>query len=226
MSKRHCRQTKCSQKLDNGNCCIQGKDNLPVQCVGAWAEDKYFFLETYLNATRKTREKFSDQGNAVFIDLFAGPGISIVKHNKREIKSGGVRAIEREEAAFNESILIDRCESNTNALSKRLEKYRNVHIKCGDSNQLVDALVAHLKRKSYRYHFAYIDPFGPDGLKFDTIRKLASLQRMDMLIHFPIGPINRNLPVWLKKDQTILDDFLGTTAVSYTHLTLPTKRIV
>jgi hypothetical protein len=35
---------------------------------------------------------------------------------------------------------------------------------------------------------------------------------MDMLIHFPIGAIKRNLGVWLKKEgSTILDEFLGTT---------------
>jgi hypothetical protein len=33
---------------------------------------------------------------------------------------------------------------------------------------------------------------------------------MDILLHFPIGAIKRNLGMWLKSKSTILDDFLGT----------------
>lgn len=33
---------------------------------------------------------------------------------------------------------------------------------------------------------------------------------MDMLIHFPIGAIKRNLKNWIKSKNTILDNFLGT----------------
>ncbi|MBF0556241.1 MAG: three-Cys-motif partner protein TcmP [Nitrospirae bacterium] len=84
------------------------------------------------------------------------------------------------------------------------------HVECGDSNELVKMLVPKLLRKSYRYHFAFVDPFGPDGLKFNTLRELAKLDRMDMLIHFPIGAIKRNLKTWEKSGGTILDEFLGT----------------
>jgi len=33
---------------------------------------------------------------------------------------------------------------------------------------------------------------------------------MDILLHFPIGAIKRNLETWRKSKNTILDDFLGT----------------
>jgi hypothetical protein len=33
---------------------------------------------------------------------------------------------------------------------------------------------------------------------------------MDILLHFPIGAIKRNLRIWLRTNSTILDDFLGT----------------
>lgn len=57
----------------NGNCMAPGVDLLPVQCVGPWVEDKYYFLGRYLQATRFAREKFASRNNAVYIDLFAGP---------------------------------------------------------------------------------------------------------------------------------------------------------
>jgi three-Cys-motif partner protein len=87
---------------------------------------------------------------------------------------------------------------------------RHCAIRCGDSNRVVDDLVAQLSLHSYRYHFAFVDPFGPKALHFQTIAKLAQLRRMDMLIHFPIGAIKRNLKVWLQKQDAALDNFLGT----------------
>ncbi len=68
MKIRSCNLQTC--KDSTGNCSIPGADGLPVQCVGAWVEDKYFFLEQYLNASCEARRKFADKGNAVFIDLF------------------------------------------------------------------------------------------------------------------------------------------------------------
>lgn len=208
MNNRSCKTDNC--KDDNGSCPILGTDNLPVQCVGPWVEDKYFFLERYLNASCEARRMFSDNGNAVFIDLFSGPGKCIIKDSQKEIYSGGMRALQREEAPFNEYYYFDISKINKEALEKRTAGKTGIHIEEGDSNILVNKLVSLLLKKPYRYHFAFIDPFGPDGLKFDTIRSLAKLNRMDMLIHFPIGAIKRNLKNWLKSKDTILDSFLGT----------------
>jgi len=204
---RICRKD-CKNK--NGNCLILGTDKLPLQCVGIWVEDKYYFLEKYLNASCEARRKFSDKGNAVFIDLFAGPGKCIVRNQRREILNGGLRALAREEAPFNEYYYFDINEVNVDALRQRTSGNSNCYIKCGDSNMLVKELIKDLLNKHYRYHFAFIDPFSPDALNFETITELAKLKRMDMLIHFPIGAIKRNLNHWIKKEDSILDNFLGT----------------
>lgn len=208
MTIRNCKKQGC--KDEHGNCPIPGSDGLSVQCVGPWVEDKYFFLEKYLNASCEARRKFADQNNAVFIDLFAGPGRCIIKNEKREIDSGGIRAFKRDEAPFNEYFYFDISSVNTKALEKRMNSKSKCNVRCGDSNSLINELVETLSQKPYRYHFAFIDPFGPDGLKFETLRNLAKLNRMDMLLHFPIGSIKRNLRTWLKNKDTILDDFLGT----------------
>lgn len=207
MTIRNCKKQGC--KDEHGNCPISGSDGLPVQCVGTWVEDKYFFFEKYLNASCEVRRMFADKGNAVFIDLFAGPGKCIIKNEKREIDSGGVRALKRDAAPFNEYFYFDISKANELALKKRSNTIANCHVKGGDSNELIDNLVKTLLKQPYRYHLAFIDPFGPDGLKFETLRKLAQLDRMDMLIHFPIGAIKRNLRLWKRKSNTILDNFLG-----------------
>lgn len=204
----NCGKDNCKDEF--GNCLIPGSDNLPVQCVGPWVEDKYFFLEQYLNATREARRKFTEKENAVFIDLFSGPGKCVIRDEKSEINSGGIRALNRDEAPFNEYHYFDINETNAKALEKRTINSLNCHIKCGNSNLLINDLVKSLLKQYWRYHFAFIDPFGPDGLKFNTIRELAKLERMDMLIHFPIGAIKRNLNTWINRPNNILDGFLGT----------------
>jgi len=208
MTLRNCKKQSC--KDADGNCPIPGSDGLPVQCVGPWVEDKYFFLEKYLNASCEARRKFSDKNNAVFIDLFAGPGKCIIKNEKREIDSGGIRAFKRDEAPFNESFYFDISSVNKTALEKRINSKSNCNIRCGDSNTLINELVITLSQMPYRYHFAFIDPFRPGDLKFETLRNLAKLNRMDILLHFSIGAIKRNLGSWLRSKSTILDDFLGT----------------
>ena len=207
---RNCCWPNC--KDEDGNCQMLGADKLPVQCVGSWVEDKFYFLEKYLNASSEARRKFADKNNAVFIDLFSGPGKCIIKDEKREIDSGGFRAFHRDEAPFNEYFCFDISESNTAALNRRINTKTNCHVQCGDSNILIKELVPKLLKQKYRYHFAFIDPFGPDGLKFDTLKMLAKLDRMDMMIHFPIGAIKRNVKSWMKNDNNILDNFLGTNA--------------
>ncbi len=132
---RNCKSDNCKDK-DN-NCPILGSDSLPVQCVGSWAEDKYFYLERYLNASREARRKFSNKGNAVFIDLFAGPGKCVIRYENKEIDGGGIRVLNRDEAPFNEYFYFDINEINANALTKRTSKPSNCNIICGDSNVLI-----------------------------------------------------------------------------------------
>lgn len=222
---RDCEKQGCKDK--NNNCYILGHDNLPVQCIGSWAEDKYFFLERYLDASREARRKFENNGNAVFIDLFAGPGKCVIRKENREIDSGGMRALNIKRVPFNHYIYFDINEANIEALKKRAVGNHNCSVECGDSNILVAQLVANLQKSRYdKYHFAFIDPFGPDGLKFTTLGELAKLKRMDMLIHFPIGAIQRNWQTWLQKENAILDDFLGTNIWRESLVGISGKRIV
>ena len=207
MTRRSCKKDRCKDSA--GNCPTMGSDGLPVQCVGPWVEDKYFFLERYLTASSEARKKFAEKGNAVFLDLFSGSGKCIIENEDREIDGGGLRAFKDVPVPFNEYNYFDISKANVEALRRRLNS-TICNVECGDSNELVNMLVPKLLQKSYKYHFAFIDPFGPDGLKFNTLRELAKLGRMDMLIHFPIGAIKRNLKAWVKSSSTILDDFLGT----------------
>lgn len=213
--------TNCIKKLKNGNCIIPGSDNLPVQCVGPWVENKYFFLEKYLNISRAARKKFSEKENAVFIDLFSGPGKCYINSKsyikKNEIDNGSLRVIKRDEAPFNYFYFFDIDESNIKALKERILNYnKSTYDKCAfypyDSNSYIKDLTTRLLLNSWRYHFVYIDPFGPEELKFSTIDQLSKLKRIDILLHFPIGAIKRNYKSWKETEKNILNDFLGTNS--------------
>ncbi|MBM3713124.1 MAG: three-Cys-motif partner protein TcmP [Actinobacteria bacterium] len=219
-SNRKC-STNCVKKLSNGNCEIPASDNLPVQCVGPWVENKYYFLEKYLNISRAARKKFSEKNNAVYIDLFSGPGKCFInsktqKKNK-EIDNGALWVAKMDEAPFNEFYFCDIDESNIKSLKTRVYNYNEyLYSKCKfnnvDSNIFVKDMVEKLLLKNWRYHFAYIDPFGPKALKFTTIAELSKLNRIDILLHFPLGAIKRNYKSWSEKEINILNNFLGTNA--------------
>jgi three-Cys-motif partner protein len=198
-------------KNASGNCHVPGDDGLPLQCVGPWVENKYFFLERYVDATRGARKKYTDRGNSVFIDMFAGPGRCVVQGEKREIEGGCLRVLNYGGTPFSEHHFMDIDETNINALKMRLKGFSNCQFEVGDANVLAADLRKTLLTKAYRYHFAYMDPFGPVGLKWSTIEALAELPHVDLLIHFPIGAIKRNVKQWLPLEKmTILDEFLGT----------------
>src|SRR3972149_7926399 len=196
------------KEINDRNCPFIFEDGEALQCVDTWAEEKFYYLENYLNATWRARNKFTEWNNAVFLDLFAGPGKSIIRKEKRIINGGAFRAANREKAAFNKIILNDLSGSNCRALKKRI---KSAEIYNDDANVIAERIVRDLKRERFdKYHFVFLDPFAPSHLKFATLKKLSELTRIDVMINFPIGGIRRNYKKWIGEEESILDDFLGT----------------
>lgn len=205
-----CIDNDCSNKNNTDyNCAYSSEeDGKVVQCVDRWAEDKFFYFDRYLDATRKARTKYSQYANAVYVDLFAGPGKCRIKILKKEIPGGALRAASLREASFSRLILNDLSRNNCAALSERIAE---AEIYNGDANIIVEAVVNDLLAAKYdKYHFVFLDPFATENLKFATIEQLSKLKRIDIMINFPIGPIRRNYKKWLSGGGAILDEFLGT----------------
>src|SRR5262249_12367456 len=78
----------------------------------------------------------------------------------------------------------------------------------GDCNQQIDQVLANVPE--HGLNIALIDPFALQALKFDTLRRLAELKRMDLVIHFPSADIKRNLGQHEKTRQW-LNEALGTS---------------
>ena len=206
LKNRKCRDT-------TGNCLVRGSDGFPLQCVGPWAEDKHFYLKRYLEATREARNKYSRYGNAVYVDLFSGPGKSIIRDEQREILGGGLIATTLDQVPFNEYWFCDLLPNNIEALKNRIGSEKKGQYYVGDANVKITEMVSLLNQAPYdRYHFIFVDPFGLKALKFPTIAKLAELKRLDVLLNFPLMPMKRNIPQWLQDNgqEVALDEFLGT----------------
>jgi three-Cys-motif partner protein len=75
----------------------------------------------------------------------------------------------------------------------------------GKAAETVDRIISRLNK--WALHFAFVDPYSLGLLEFEIIRKLATLNRMDILIHVSVQDMNRNLRKYIKKQGSALDVF-------------------
>jgi len=162
----------------NGNCTSLDSDGLAVQSVGEWSPQKHERLKLYIEATRAVRAKFlppKGNGGAAFIDIFAGPGRARVRDQPSVVDGSPLVALAHTAAPFTKAILCDLDSENVN----------RVEIIQGDCNQEISRIVQLIP--PYGLNVALIDPFGAKDFKWKTIAQLGSVERMDLLLHFPTG---------------------------------------
>ncbi len=202
-----CEQS-CDRKQRNGNCPDPADDGLAVQCVGPWESDKHEPLGRYIKATRGPRKNYLPpvgRGGAAYIELFAGPGRARVWSTGRVVDGSPLIALKHEDAPFTMLILCEKDPENAAALRKRTEHDQRVVVIEGDCHERIDDIIA--ATPPLGLNFALIDPFSLDQLRFDTVAKLARVQRMDLLIHLPTMDIKRNFG---RGAQARLTKALGT----------------
>lgn len=198
----------------NGNCTNPGPDDLPVQCVGAWAEDKHDYVQRFIGASRGARMKYlkatgsRPAGGAAYIELFAGPGMARVKATGDIIDGSPLIAAKHSEAPFSHLLFADKEKENIDAIEARLAALsRPAQLFRGDSNTLIGEIVRQIPQ--YGLNLAFVDPFSTGQLSFDTLRVLAQVTRMDLILLFPTGmDIKRNFDRSAEK----ITRFLGTDA--------------
>lgn len=212
-------------RKQNGNWVQVGDDGLPVQDVGVWALDKHRYLENYIKASSGPRGTFLkprgdgyQPAGAGFVDLFAGPGRARIRETSEFIAGSTILALEHDRQPFTKVVAVDLDEENVTALRARTAKYgARANVLAGDCNLIIDEVIRRVPE--YGLNLALIDPYGLEPLHFETLRRLAELQRMDLIIHFPIADMKRNI---LHEDnrenyQRFIDRFLGKH-VEITHL--------
>jgi three-Cys-motif partner protein len=170
-------------------------------------ETKHEIVRRFIHASAPTRRKWLGPrgGGSAFIDLYAGPGRGRVRETKAFVAGSPLIALQHDTAPFTHVVVSELSPVNVAALRERTAAdAARVHISQGDCNTMIDEMVSRIPRRGL--NLALVDPYGLKALSFETLKKLASFEWMDMIIHFPTGAIKRN---W-KSAGPWLDRFLGT----------------
>lgn len=197
----------------DGNDPIVGEDGLPVREVGAWSKNKHYFLERYIDAfttSMKDKPRWSGLG---YVDLFAGPGMCRIRNSREQIDGSPLIALNapRESKSFNAFFFADKSPDALNAIEKRFtarSAHAKPHVYVGDCNETIDKIVKDMDR--HALYLAFIDPTGLD-VHFDTIRKLTSMRRVDLIISIMDRlDLVRNIRAYYYPRKSLnLDTFLG-----------------
>ncbi len=184
-------------------------DGLSVRSSGIWALEKLDYLERYINIFETAmREKFSRN----YIDLLAGPGKNRIRKTG-EVRLGSPLLALTTPHPFTGYYFVDMERAATQALIQRCSVWdfsSRVNIYTDDCNIVVDEIVEILKRNEQRsLNLAFLDPEGLE-LQWNTVAKLATVQRMDLIINYPQGGLNRSMSNLIDAPgQTGVDRFFG-----------------
>jgi len=151
-------------------------------------------------------------GARVYIDLFAGAGISLIKDTSRKVLTSPMLALDIPDK-FDKYIFCELDPANLDALQQRVErKYSNtvnVQYIQGDANLMTDKIVESIPSHSKSFtvmSFCFLDPFKAENLCFSTIEAISK-KYIDFLILVPIGmDMNRTKEL----DNKNIDKFVGT----------------
>jgi len=136
---------------------------------------------------------------AAYIELFSGPGRSLIRGTKRIIDGSPLVAFKAAEASvpFTEMHFNDFDAQKSSAVDARIRALGGAPICYSDpADVAVDKMVAAANPSGL--HFAFLDPYNLEGLSFDIIRKLSKL-KVDMLIHVSVQDLQRNLDDYSKQ---------------------------
>jgi three-Cys-motif partner protein len=180
-------------------------DRLPARLTGQWVHGKKYYFCRYLDImTRGVGRKWD--GNLSYIDLFSGPGRSVIRDNGEEVEGSPTLSLKY---GFARYVFVDVPEV-LSTLRKRLAdhpKLPQISFVEGDCNDVIDSVRAEFPADHLA--LAFIDPTGLQ-IQFRTIRRLVHNRKMDLLmtIQFGMG-IRMNLHQYVRAEGAILTAFIG-----------------
>jgi three-Cys-motif partner protein len=171
----------------------QGDDGLIVEEVGSWADEKIKLVTDYVFAAGGARQKYQGTG-AAYIELFCGPGRSVIRRTKRYIDGSAVAAFKRSlesPGRFTSIYVSDVKDKFLDAATRRLtELGAPVRPVPGPASAAVSKIVQSLD--PYGLHLAFLDPHNLGALSFDLFEQLAKLKRVDIIAHVSLHDLQRN----------------------------------
>jgi len=204
--------------------------------VGPWAKEKLDSLEQYLNFYTTALKRQHWLRGTIFVDAFAGPGLSRVRTRSKATDQPGLFTsdIEADEAEaeflrgsplvaldianpFSSYVFIERDPlriAELHALKATYLDRRIIEIREGDANEAIqDWLSTGIDWRGHRA-VVFLDPFGMQ-VSWSTIESLARTKAIEVIINFPLAMAVQRLLTrsgdipgdW----QISLDAFFGST---------------
>ncbi len=168
---------------------------------GPWTEEKLDILEAYLDAytTALKNQPFK----LIYVDAFAGAGQIERRDDKGDtigfLRGSTERAIRIQDKPFDELIFIEKDAKRCAELAKLRHRYhdRNITVERGDANRVLRDL-----RRDWRTcrGVLFLDPFSIE-VEWSTIKRVASLNSLDIWILFPVSAVMRMLPALRQPDE-------------------------
>jgi three-Cys-motif partner protein len=185
-------------------------DGLLMREAGEWASEKLFYVERYIRMFETSmREKWPDRN---YLDLLAGPGKNRLRDTGSVLLGSPLLALTAEHP-FTGYYFVESGPEDAKALRERCDASGHagrVRVFNDDCNVVVDQIVADLKHEHPKsLNLAFLDPEGLE-MQWATVAKLASVPRMDLIINYPEGGLNRMMPVAVDSGgDTAVDRFFG-----------------
>ncbi len=170
--------------------------------VGVWSELKLEILKKYASAYSAILAK--KNLHHVYIEGFAGAGQHISKRSKEFIPGSPQNALNIE-PPFEEYYLVDMDSARATELRRQTADKSNVHVRCGDSNEiLISEVFPKIQYKDYKRALCILDPYGIH-LNWKVIAAAAKLGTIEIFLNFPILDMNRNV-LWRKDGEASAED--------------------
>jgi three-Cys-motif partner protein len=186
----------------------QGDDGLIVEKVGRWAVSKLKILTDYVYASGGARKNFYGPGTA-FIDVFSGPGRSLIRSSNQLIDGSPVAAFKRAMESPGRFTSINISDADDNLLTvaeKRLKRMNApVQIFSGPASVAMPKIVQSLNHNGL--HLAFLDPHNLGTLSFDLFEQLAKLKRVDVIAHVSLSDLQRNADRYTDEAYDQFDKF-------------------
>ena len=180
-------------------------DGLPALGIGEWAKEKHAILAKYIEASTPARKKAYSE--STYIDLYCGPGRAFVK-GAAVIEDGSPLVAAKAAASrglpFSHFFINDECEEFANACGSRLGQIGvTPRVSVGKAEETIDTIIQAVPRRGIT--IAFIDPF--NLMAFSILEKLATLSRIDVVMHISVQDLNRNVFRYVKEKSPILEAF-------------------
>jgi three-Cys-motif partner protein len=186
----------------------QGDDGLIVEKVGQWAVNKLKLLTDYIYASGGARKNFAGPGTA-YIDVFCGPGRSIVRGSNQFIDGSPIAAFKRavESAAHFSSINVSDADDELLAATEKRLKTINAPVRpfVGPATLAMPRIVQSLD--PYGLNLAFLDPHNLGTLSFDLFQQLARLKHIDVIAHVSLSDLQRNADRYTSEAHSQFDKF-------------------